>query len=83
MITLPWARLADPDAGDIEIRERVLGWAAGYVDDPAWFMQKAIAWWVRDLSRRSAGRSRSFLEEHGARMKSFARREASKHLDQV
>lgn len=81
VITLPWARRTDPDPGDMDARERALGWAAGYVDDPEWFIQKAVAWWVRDLSRRDPGRSRAFLEEHGARMSAFARREAGRHLD--
>lgn len=83
VITLPWARKIDPDPEELEARERALGWAAGYVDDPEWFIQKAIAWWVRDLSKRDPGRSRAFLEEHGARMKPFARREAGRHLDRA
>jgi 3-methyladenine DNA glycosylase AlkD len=58
----------------------VLGWAAGYADDRDWFIQKAIAWWLRDLSRHDADRSRAFLADHGARLKPFARKEAARHL---
>lgn len=80
VITLPWARLAAPAPRDTEIRKRVLGWAAGYVDDKDWFIQKAVAWWVRDLSRHDAARARAFLAEHGQRMAAFARKEAARHL---
>ncbi len=80
VMTLPWTRLAHPKAGDIAIRERVLGWAASYVTDPDWFIQKAVAWWLRDLSKRDPALVRAFLAEHGSGMKPFARREAAKHL---
>ncbi len=80
VIMLPWTRQRHPKPEDIAIRERVLGWAAGYVADREWFIQKAIAWWLRDLSKRDPERVRRFLAEHGADMKPFARREASKYL---
>ncbi len=80
VIMLPWTRQRHPKPADIAIRERVLGWAAGYVDDPDWFIQKAVAWWLRDLSKRDPDRVRAFLDRHGARMKPFARREAAKYL---
>ncbi|MFP4239360.1 MAG: DNA alkylation repair protein, partial [Rhodosalinus sp.] len=69
-----------PSQADLARRERILGWAAGCVDDPEWFAQKAVAWWLRDLSKRDPERVRPFLAEHGAGMKPFARREASKYL---
>ena len=40
-------------------RERILGWAAAYVSDPDWFIQKAVAWWLRDLSKRDPNRTRA------------------------
>ncbi|MCB2120617.1 DNA alkylation repair protein [Albidovulum sp.] len=80
VITLPWTKQNHPSAGDLAIRDRVLGWAAGYADDPEWFIQKAIAWWLRDLSKHDAPRVRAFLKAHGDRLKPFARREAGKHL---
>ena len=80
VITLPWTKQNNPKPSDLAIRDRVLGWAAAYVDDPDWFIQKAIAWWLRDLSKHDPARSRAFLEAHGDRLKPFARKEAAKYL---
>ncbi len=80
VITLPWARMKAPSPDEIAIRDRVLGWAAIYVDDPEWFIQKAVAWWVRDCSKRDPMRARAFLDAYGERLKPFARREAGKYL---
>ena len=80
VITLPWAKMNNPKPADTALRERVLGWAAAYVEDRDWFMQKAVAWWVRDLSKHDADRARVFLDQHGARLKSFARKEAGRFL---
>ncbi len=80
VMALPWAKMNHPKPRDLEIRETVLGWAASYVDDRDWFIQKAVAWWLRDLSKHDADRTRAFLADHGARMKPFARREAARHL---
>ncbi|MCV2881373.1 DNA alkylation repair protein [Actibacterium sp. XHP0104] len=80
VITLPWAKMNTPKPADLAIRERVLGWAATYVDDRQWFIQKAVAWWLRDLSKHDADRVRAFIAAHGDRMKPFARKEAAKYL---
>lgn len=80
VITLPWAKMNFPKPADLAIRETALGWAAAYVTDRDWFIQKAIAWWVRDLSKHDAPRARAFLDAHGAALKSFARKEAARHL---
>jgi 3-methyladenine DNA glycosylase AlkD len=72
VFTLPWTRDGDP--------ERMLAWAARLAGDPEWFIQKAIGWWLRELSKRDAPRVRRFLAEHGATLKGVARREASKYL---
>lgn len=80
VITLPWAKKNKIKPADIDIRERILGWAATYVDDKEWFMQKVVAWWLRDLSKHDAERVRAFLDQHGDRMKAFARKEAAKYL---
>ncbi|MES2968039.1 MAG: DNA alkylation repair protein [Pseudomonadota bacterium] len=80
VITLPFAKLPNPKPADLDIRERALGWAASYVTDRDWFIQKAIAWWVRDLSKHDAGRAAAFLDAHGAGLKSFARKEAARFL---
>ncbi len=78
--TLPWAKLPNPKPEELEARERILGWAAAYVPDRGWFIQKAIGWWLRDLSKHDAARTRAFLDAHGDQMKLFARREAAKYL---
>lgn len=78
--TLPWTKQNHPKPDELEARDRILGWAAGYVDDRDWFIQKAIAWWLRDLSKHDPDRTRGFLAEHGARLKAFARKEAGKYL---
>ncbi len=78
--TLPWAKLNHLTPEQNKARERILGWAARYVDDYDWFMQKAVAWWLRDLSKHDAARVQKFLTKHGDRMKPFARKIASKYL---
>ena len=80
VITLPWTKQNNPKPQELEVRDRVLGWAATYVDDQQWFIQKAIAWWLRELSKHDARRVIAFLDAHGDRMKPFARKEAAKHL---
>lgn len=80
VMTLPWCKQRHPKPEEQAARERILGWAAGYVTDPEWFIQKAVAWWLRDLSKRDPDRVRAFLAKHGETMKPFARREAAKHL---
>lgn len=80
VITLPYAKLNNPKPADLAIREQVLGWAAAYADDRDWFIHKAVAWWLRDLSRHDAARTAAFLHSHGARLKPFARKEAAKYL---
>ena len=80
VITLPWTKQNHPSEAELAARDRVLGWAAGYVNDHDWFIQKAIAWWLRELSKHDAPRTRAFLETHGAQMKPFAAREAARKL---
>jgi len=80
VMTLPWTRLNHPTDQDRAIRARVLGWAATYVDDRDWFIQKCVAWWLRDLSKHDAASTRAFLAGPGTRLKPFARKEAAKYL---
>lgn len=80
VITLPYAKKPFPKENDQEIRSLALTWAAAYVEDRDWFIQKSIAWWIRDLSKHDAGAASSFLDAHGSRLKSFARKEASRYL---
>lgn len=80
VFTLPWAKLNHPSPEDAARRERILGWAGGYAADPDWFIQKSVSWWLRTLSKRDPERVRAFIAAHGAAMKPFARRDASRLL---
>lgn len=80
VITLPWTKQNHPKPDDLARRDRILGWAASYVPDQQWFIQKAIAWWLRDLSKHDPDRTRAFLAAHGEAMKPFARKEAARAL---
>ncbi len=81
VFTLPWAKQIHPKACELAARTRILGWAASYVDDQDWFIQKAVAWWLRELSKHDPPRVRQFLSYYGTRLKPFARREAGKYLN--
>lgn len=81
VITLPWTRQNHPTPADEAIRDRVLGWAARLAPERDGFIQKAVAGWLRDLSRHDPVRARAFLAAHGDRLKPFARREAARHRD--
>ena len=73
MFTLPWTKeKRDP--------ERMLGWVARLAEDRQWFIQKAIGWWLRELSKRDPERVRRFLTDHGEKLMGVARREATKYL---
>lgn len=62
--------------------EQPLQWAATMVDNHEWFIQKAIGWWLRELSKHNPERVVDFIHSHGSRMKVFARREATKYVTQ-
>ena len=80
VMTLPWTKQNHPKPAELAARDRILGWAAGYVTDPEWFIQKAVGWWLRDLSKHDPDRTLAFVAEHGDAMKPFARKEAMRHL---
>lgn len=80
IVTLPLAKLNNLKPPEAEARERVLGWAADYVQDSEWFIQKSVAWWLRDLSKHDPDRVRAFMAANGRQMKPFARKEAEKFL---
>ncbi len=81
VMTLPWTKQNHPKPADLAIRDRVLGWCETLSPDPDWFIQKAIAWWVRDLSKHDAPRARAFLQAQGDTLKPFARKEAGRYLN--
>jgi len=80
VMTLPWTKQNFPKPAELEARDRVLGWAASYVTDHDWFIQKAVAWWLRELSKHDAPRVIAFLDQYGEAMKPFARKEAARKL---
>lgn len=80
VMTLPWTKQNFPNPAELEARDRVLGWAASYVPDHDWFIQKAIAWWLRELSKHDAPRVVAFLGKYGDQMRPFARKEAARKL---
>lgn len=80
IVTLPLAKLNNLKPAEAEARERVLAWAAAYVQDSEWFIQKSVAWWLRDLSKHDPDRVRAFMAANGRHMKPFARKEAEKFL---
>lgn len=81
VMTLPWAKQRYPSEAEAAARTRILGWAAGYTSDPEWFIQKAVSWWLRTLSRRDPERVQAFMAEHGDQMKAFARKDALRLIE--
>ena len=80
VMTLPFTKSNTPKPTELAARDRILGWAAGYATDHTWFIQKTVAWWLRDLSKHDPERVRAFLAQHGETLKPFARKEAAKYL---
>ena len=80
IITLPWTKQNHPKPQELEIRQRVLGWAVRYVRDENWVIQKSVAGWLRDLGKHDPERVEYFLANNAKNMKPFARKEAQKHL---
>ncbi|TDT74970.1 3-methyladenine DNA glycosylase AlkD [Litoreibacter halocynthiae] len=78
--TQPWTKQNRSKLADEAVRDRVLGWAALYAEDHDPLIQRAVAWWLRDLSRFDVPRVQAFLEEHGERMTRSARREAAQMI---
>lgn len=80
VITLPFTKSNHPDAAEQAARARILGWCVRLAPERDWFIQKAIAWWLRELSKHDAQAVADWLLENGATLKPFARKEASKYL---
>ena len=82
-ITLPWTKHRNPKPDNLAIRELVLSWAASLAEDQNTFIQKAVATWVFELSRRDPERATAFLTEHGPKMRNFAHKDAGRLLPQA
>ncbi len=78
--TLPWTHLRNPKPDDLAQRERILSWLVRLAPDRETFIQKAIGWWLRELSKHDPQRVRDWLADHGATLKPLARREAARWL---
>ena len=78
MITLPWTKHRNPKPHNLAIREQVLCWIASYTDDQDTLIQRSVAWWLSELSRKNPERVRLFMKEHGHKMRNFARKDASR-----
>lgn len=76
VFTLPWTKMNNPKPADLETRERILGWAAEYVEDSQWFIQKSVSWWLRELSKHDPARTIAFIDAHGDKMKPSLRKDA-------
>jgi 3-methyladenine DNA glycosylase AlkD len=79
-MTLPWAKMRDPNAANLPIRERALEWAAVLAEDPSKIIQQAVAEWIYELSRKSPERAQRFLDTHGHKLRNAARKDASRKL---
>ena len=80
MITLPWAKNRDPNSDNCAIREQVLGWVTNYVDDQDTIIQRSVARWLCELSRKDPDRVRVFMTKHGHKLRNFARKDVSRLL---
>ena len=80
VFSLPFTKSRHPNTTEAAARARVLGWCATLAPDRDWFIQKAIAWWLRELSRRDPDAVTAWLAAHGATLKPFARKEAVRLL---
>lgn len=60
--------------------ERSLRWAANYVHDREWFIQKAIGWWLRDLSKHNPMRVIEFIKMHEKDLMYVAKKEARRKI---
>jgi 3-methyladenine DNA glycosylase AlkD len=80
VMTIPFTKSNNPTEEEKAARARVLGWCVLLASDRDWFIQKAIAWWLRELSKHDPQSVRFWLAEHGHTLKTFARKEAGKYL---
>lgn len=75
--TLPWAKYSNPKPNDLIVQDRILGWIELLAPEHEPIIQKAIALWLRSLSKHNKPKVQDFLEEHGTTLKAFALKEAS------
>ncbi|PRY80242.1 3-methyladenine DNA glycosylase AlkD [Yoonia maritima] len=79
-MTLPWTKKNNPKPTDLAVRDRVMGWAAGYITDQDRQIQKALGLWLRELSKHDTDRVQMFLTRHAADMKPSTVKTAQRNL---
>ncbi|WP_438975318.1 DNA alkylation repair protein [Roseicyclus sp.] len=80
VFALPFTKARHPNATEAAARQSILGWCETLAPERDWFIQKAIAWWLRELSKREPDAVTAWLATHGATLKPFARKEAARQL---
>ncbi|MFD2172532.1 DNA alkylation repair protein [Rhodobacter lacus] len=80
VIALPFTKSNHPTEEEQAIRARILTWCVALAPEREWFIQKAVGWWLRELSKHDAPTVRHWLDTHGATLKPFAQKEAAKYL---
>ncbi|MBF9058217.1 DNA alkylation repair protein [Rhodobacterales bacterium HKCCSP123] len=80
VFSLPFTNSRHPAPTEAAARTRILGWCERLAPDRDWFIQKAVAWWLRELSKREPDTVRDWLAAHGPTLKPFAAKEAARHL---
>jgi 3-methyladenine DNA glycosylase AlkD len=80
VFALPFTKSRHPAPTEAAARARILGWCETLAPDRDWFIQKAVAWWLRELSKREPDTVRVWLAAHGPTLKPFAAKEAARHL---
>ncbi|EPX87368.1 putative DNA alkylation repair enzyme [Rubellimicrobium thermophilum DSM 16684] len=63
--TLPWTKGRHPKPADIAARERILGWCARLATDAEPVVRRAVAEWLRILSRHDPERVRAWRADRG------------------
>jgi 3-methyladenine DNA glycosylase AlkD len=80
VFALPFTKSRHPNATETAARARILAWCETLAPDRDAFIQKAIAWWLRDLSKRDPETVTDWLAAHGPSLKPFAAKQAARYL---
>jgi 3-methyladenine DNA glycosylase AlkD len=80
VFTLPFTKSRHPNPLETAARARILTWCETLAPDRDWFIQKSVAWWLRELSKRDPETVAGWLADHGTRLKPCAAKEAARHL---
>lgn len=78
--SLPLAKLNNLKPEQVYAREMAIGWLETMLPDRDWHIQKAIAGWLRDLSKHDPERVRLFMAEHSEDMRGFTRKDVANRL---